>query len=382
MTNFAAKLSLLGCLVMLLHAGCADPPPRPSGNIVKLGVIGPFSGPDAAVGASGYEGVELAVGLEPLLKNGDRIELVKIDDQSSPKLCIEAYDQLSDLDVAAVLLLSRSNSALALAPRARVHRIPIIATIASHPDLTEKNPHLIQLSFDDAFQGSVAAMYLRDDMLLRRAAIIGEPADIHARSLADEFARQFAEANGTIVEYLPLNGIGTNLTEKLSEWRQQRADVIYAPVQSHLLLDILRGLRTLHWDPVVMAGDGVLSEMLLKYPDEVALTEGIIATVTYSSRVPRTAFGQRLQASYLETHNQSGSIFTVLGGEGAALIMEALNRADNGDAARDIQKQLRSINGFEAFSGILSIGSNGKVIRPVYVSTVKQGKLEFLVRVY
>ena len=108
----------------------------------------------------------------------------------------------------------------------------------------------------------------------------------------------------------------------------------------------------------------------------------MLATVTYSSRVQPTAFGRRLQASYLEAHNQSGSIFTVLGGEGVALLREALNRVENGYAPRDIQQQLRSINGFEAFSGLLSIGSNGKVIRPVYVSTISQGKLEFLARVY
>ena len=63
-------------------------------------------------------------------------------------------------------------------------------------------------------------------------------------------------------------------------------------------------------------------------------------------------------------------------------MIEALDHAAAGYEPRDVQQQLRQIKGFEAYSGVISIGSDGKTIRPVYVSTISQGKLEFLARVY
>ena len=125
---------LLACLAIAL-CGCADHELEPSGKVVRVGVIGPLSGPDETVGLSGLQGVELALGLQTHLDNGDRIELVKRDDRGDPELCAAAYDEMDDLDIAAILVLSRSNSALELSRRARTHRIPIVATVASHPDL-------------------------------------------------------------------------------------------------------------------------------------------------------------------------------------------------------------------------------------------------------
>jgi branched-chain amino acid transport system substrate-binding protein len=369
-------------LAVVFAAGCAEEVLQPSGDVVRIGVIGPFSGPDKAMGESGMQGVKLALELQPLLDNGDRIELVKLDDHSLPESCRDAYEQMDDLDIASVLVLSRSSSVLALAPRARLHHIPIIATIASHPELTETNPDLIQLTLDDAFQGSAAAMFLRDELFLRRGAIIGDPTDIHARALADEFAAQFKSANGKIVEYLLLNDNGTNITATLATWQRHGVEFIFAPVQAHHLLELMRALRRLDWNPVVMAGDGTLAEISLEYPAELGLAEGILATYLYSRQQPHTRFGQRLHALYKARGEESGSVFTILGAEGTALLITALNRTPPGYDHRDVQRQLRQINGFEGFSGTVSIGSNGKVIRPVYIGTIKRGKFENLVRVY
>jgi branched-chain amino acid transport system substrate-binding protein len=369
-------------IAVVFATGCAEEILQPSGNVVRIGVIGPFSGPDSAVGESGMQGVELTVASQPLLNNGDRIELVKMDDRSLPEACRDAYDQMDDLDIAGVLVLSRSSSALALAPRARIHRIPIIATIASHPELTKNNPHLIQLTLDDAFQGAAAAMFLRDEMFLRRGAIMGEPADLHARALADEFAAQFKNAKGTIVEYLPLHGDGTNITASLAAWQRDDVEFIYAPVQAHRLLQLKRALLALDWDPVVMAGNGTLAEMSLEYPTEMALAEGILATDLYSRQQQRTRFGQKLHELYKASGEELGSIFTVLGSEGTALLIHALNRTPPGYASQAVQRQLRLINGFEAYGGTISVGSDGQVIRPVYIGTIKRGRLQSLVRVY
>ena len=83
MVGYTKCSCLLACLAIAL-CGCADHELEPSGKVVRVGVIGPLSGPDETVGLSGLQGVELALGLQTHLDNGDRIELVKRDDRGAP----------------------------------------------------------------------------------------------------------------------------------------------------------------------------------------------------------------------------------------------------------------------------------------------------------
>ena len=64
-------------IVFLIATGCDKP--RESfvtGRSVKIGVIGPITGPDKALGESGLSGVKTALKLQPILYNNSKVELV------------------------------------------------------------------------------------------------------------------------------------------------------------------------------------------------------------------------------------------------------------------------------------------------------------------
>jgi branched-chain amino acid transport system substrate-binding protein len=370
-------------LLVVLAVGCRRPERVASGRVVRVGVIGPLTGADAQVGKSGLLGVELALGLRPLLANGDTVELVVLDDGSTPEGCADAYKEMSERDVVAVLVLSRSGSALELEHRARVYRLPIIAAIASHPELTEGNSYAVQLCPDDRFQGSVAAMFLRDEMLFTRAVVVDDPSDVHAAALAEAFARKFDDATGLVVGRFAFSAATrTNLVGHLEQWREEKVRLVYAPLQAHRLLEIMRGMKELDWHPTVMAGDGALSEIMLEHREELPLVEGLVATDTHGGESYRTPFGQAIWAAYQAQDIELGTTFTVLGAEGMSLLLEALDHVDPNGDSRDLLEQLRAIDNFEGFTGTLSVGEDGRVIRPVYVNTIREGHLDCLVRVY
>ena len=369
-------------LLALSVVGCSAPKQEPSGRIVKVGVIGPFSGSDVAVGKSALLGVELALAQRPLLMNGDRVELVVLDDASSPEGCADAYKEMADRDVVAVLVLSRSNSALALAHRTRIYRLPIIATVASHPELTEDNSYIVQLSPDDRFQGSAAAMFLRDEMLFNRAVVVEDASDLHAASLAAAFVHKFEGANGVVVDRFEFADGVTNLSARLVAWQRQKTRLVYAPVQAHKLLELLRGLKAMGWQPTVMAGDGALSEIILEYREELGLVEGLMATDVHGGESRRNPFGRALWDSYQSQEQRLGTTFTILGAEGMALLLQALDHTASPEDPREILEQLSQIHRFEGVAGILSVGDDRRVTRPVYVNIIRDSRLECLVRVY
>lgn len=374
---------MLALLMALVATGCRqDPVIEPSGRTVKVGVIGPFSGPDAFVGKSGLEGVEVALSHHPLLANGDRVELLVEDDLGQPEETVEALERLDDKGVAAVILLSRSNSALFLADRRHWKKIPVVATTASHPALTETSPHFVQLTFDDAFQSAVAALFLRDELLLERAAVISDPDDEHSRFLAENFVERFGEANGVVVQHLVLPDKTMDLREPLANLQREDVQVLYVPTRAGLLLHVAGSLREMGWQPVIMTSDGLLSEIMLKHQDKLGLIDGIMATDMHSSLLLKTTYGEDISGLFLEQEREYGSTFTILGSEGASILVQALDRCRPPYEPQDVQRQLRMTRSFEGFSGPLSIGRDGKAIRPVYVNTMRGQKLEFMVKVY
>lgn len=370
-------------LSIVLVVGCSrELVIEPSGRTVKIGVIAPLSGSDEAVGKSGLQGVELARALHPLLHNGDQLELIIEDDQTDPEKAVEALDRLDAQGVAAILVLSLSNTVLALSEQARRHGRPLLATIATHPDLTRENPHLVQLSFDDALQAAVAALFLRDELLLSRAAVFSEPDAAHSKFLADEFISQFTEANGTVQDHVQMSGTNSLEKTRLQAMKEDGVEVLYLPVRAEHVLHIARRMNEINWQPRVMSSDGLLSELLLNHADEVHLAQNFMATDMHSSLLAKTSYGKDIVTAYEQLDQPLGSTFTVLGSEGLSILFTALNRTAPPYAARDLQRQLRRIKHFEGYAGVIAISGNGKAIRPVYVNRITDRKLEYVVKVY
>ena len=100
------SILLLICSVFIIiaAAGCEnDVQPISTGKPVKVGVIGPLSGPDKEWGANGLAGIKTALKLQPLLNNGSKIELVIKDDQNNPELTRQALAKLAEDDVLIML---------------------------------------------------------------------------------------------------------------------------------------------------------------------------------------------------------------------------------------------------------------------------------------
>ena len=102
--------------------------------------------------------------MQPLLDNGDRIEIVFKDDQDDPERSVRALKELVENEkVSAVLTFSSSGPVLAMAKVADIYRTPILAALATHPEVTQTSEFVSQVCFDNQLQGKVAALFVRDE---------------------------------------------------------------------------------------------------------------------------------------------------------------------------------------------------------------------------
>ncbi|MBI1852596.1 MAG: ABC transporter substrate-binding protein [Planctomycetes bacterium] len=184
----------MGILVVAI-AGCS--PPR----AVRVGVIVPRSGANAAFGEQFERGLALALEASP-----NRIELDVRDDEADPSRSAELVGDLaSDERVVAIVGSVTGPCCLAAAGRAQLLGIPLLSPAGTDPRIAEGCEWVFQTCFTDSQQGTEMAAFakLRD---FRRVAILEDLTNDYSIGLAASFADAFLKGGGEIVDEAAYRG--------------------------------------------------------------------------------------------------------------------------------------------------------------------------------
>lgn len=377
-------LSAILVPLIFLVSGCYSPSPvAPSGVVVKVGFIGPRQGSDLSQGQDTLEGVLAAQAIMPLLNNGDRIEVITEDSGDDPAATRRAMQKLvQEGDVSVLLLGLDSGRLLQVSQFAESLQTPAIALIATHPDIVSGSAYINQLCFDDDTQGTVAAIFVRDELLIKRAAVIVDPGEPHSKYLQVAFEKKFSNTGGVLTGSHAVTEVDEVLLRHL---QARETELLYLPVSAQTVLQVRSILEEIDWSPEIMAGDGLLASVLGKFPEQAGNIEGIYATDLFSDRgdfVRHWSLGRAAEASFDDLFDSEVSTFTDLGVEGYAIMVHAMNQCLPGTDRQCINTAIRSTENFEGTMAKISIDSSGRATRPVYVNTIESGLLDSVVKVY
>jgi branched-chain amino acid transport system substrate-binding protein len=376
-------VSILICIVFWL-GGCDQKPAiTPSGKTIKVGIIAPFSGSDHAKGKEGLKGMETAMQLLPYLQNGDRIEFVAEDDKDDPALTVKLLKKLvKEVKVSAIITFSSTSPVLAMAKVADEYRTPILAALATHPDITKHNGFISQLCFDDDFQGTVAAVFVRDDLLIDKVAVFRDLDSVYSSHLAAKFKSKFKSIGGEITDTVSLTQETGDLSKVIKSVHDNTPELLYLPISAKDLVRVVREVRKLRWKPEMMGSDGLVSTMLAQHKEEIDLVDGMLATDFFAHGMPLTPFGERARDKHRENHKVSRTAYVALGVEGYAILLDAMNRCSDPADRECINNQIRSTTNFKGIIGNITIGPNGKAQRPLTINSILGGRSKFIFKVY
>jgi len=355
--------------------------PKRSGKVVKIGVIAPFSGPYKGWGESSVQGVKTALALKPYLLNGDQVELILEDDQNDSEITRKSLHKLAAEDkVAAIMIFSSSAVVLEIVDEVEKYKIPVFALIATHPEITS-GKWVTQFAVDDKLQGTIAALYVIDELLIEHAGVVVNEDDPHSLWLADEFSRKFKEAGGRI-NRVAINDSFTDFSKFVSGFRGSGLKFLYLPLNAEQVVLIEEEMSTMAWKPKVMVSDGLLSRIQLEFADKIDIVNGMLAPEVYSSSLPRTEYGRNVRSIFNKKFDDVGTVFTGLGCEGTSVLLGAIDRCEDSSDRPCINQMLRSTNGFDGIFGKLYIGANGKTERPVFINMINGDELNLVVKIY
>jgi len=354
-----------------------------SGKKIKIGVIGPISGTFAAQGKNGFEGLQAARKVQPLLNDGAAIEFLVEDDQNDPTRTIAALKKLAETDkVAAILVFSNSSSVLALEPFADRYKTPVIVILATHPDISKKSKYVTQVCFDDIFQGSVAALFVRDELLIEKVAIIENPENPHSTRLATEFRHKFVATGGLITDFLKISDDVDDLPAVMDNLRLKKTQLLYMPIKAKCLFKVIKANREIEWHPEMMSGDGLLASVLMTFTDDLRLLNGLMATEFFGDRIADNDYEKRLRKVYVSLFDHSPTTYSGLGAEAYGLLFDALNRCRDPHNRQEINEKIRQTTDFQGLSGKITITATGKAKRSLFVDMIEDGQLREIVKVY
>jgi len=374
---------LLMALVCTLCFACTEEQivSEPSGKVVKIGFVGPLSGETSGLGDNSLLGVKIALHLQPYLLNGDRPEIVVADDKNDPENTTRAMEKLvKEEDVSAILLASTSKAVLSATDFIDRQKIPVIALAATHPDVA-RGDYTTQLLFDDELQGTVAALYVLDEMIIDRAAVFVEPEGVHSRHLAETFLHKFVESGGE-AERIEYPSDKNKLEKILLRLKESGVMFLYLPLHGPSVVEIERICQKLDYDPQVMLSDGVLSRIILGYNNDLSLVEGMFAADFYSSAVLTNGYGKKVLRAYNDNFSSPKTTYTALGAEGMSILLAAMDRCGSSDDTECINRSIHNTNDFQGINSNISISSDGRVERPIFINRIVNSKLQFEVMVY
>ncbi|MCZ8284247.1 MAG: ABC transporter substrate-binding protein, partial [Bacteroidia bacterium] len=138
-------------------------------NPLKIGVIGPFTGPSADFGVPMLNGIQQAVDEINAVGGylGRKVEIVRKDDQGNPDVGLKMSQELAAEKVIAVLGFCNTGVAAKSLGVFQDNKLPLIIPCATGSPLTAKYPGPESYIFRTSAKDGIQAPFVVDDILKR-----------------------------------------------------------------------------------------------------------------------------------------------------------------------------------------------------------------------
>ncbi len=183
-------------LALLVLSGCAAKP-----EVIKIGYIGPLSGPSAVLGMDAIKAIEIAA--EEINAAGGiddvPVQIIAEDDQYIPAKTLTAYQKLVKVDGVDVLLVSTYGGVFTISDRAKEDGVIIIDPLDCNDELAALNENIFCVATETESIGTSLADHLITQGKTK-AGLLYSTKDNFMSLVAAAFKKRFAASGGLTAE--------------------------------------------------------------------------------------------------------------------------------------------------------------------------------------
>ncbi|MFM9975664.1 MAG: branched-chain amino acid ABC transporter substrate-binding protein [Beijerinckiaceae bacterium] len=330
---------------------------------LKVGVIGPVTGPNAAFGkqltdgaAQAFADINAKGGLL-----GRKLVAVTGDDASDPKQGVSVANKLTSEGVKHVIGPFNSGVTMPVSEIYAENGAILITPSATNPKITERGLwNVFRTCGRDDQQGAVAASYLAKNFQGKKVAIVHDKTT-YGQGLADETRKAMNAAGIKEVLYEGVNTGEKDFSALITKAKAAAVDVIYwggLHTEGGL---IVRQMRDQGVRAPMMSGDGITSDEFATIAGPGA--EGTLMTFPPDPRKRPEAAAVLASFKAKGINPEAYTLYTYAAVEVMAQAAEATKTLDS----KKIAEYIRTGVAFKTVIGELKFDKKGDITRPDYV---------------
>jgi branched-chain amino acid transport system substrate-binding protein len=333
---------------------------------IKMAMIGPITGPNAAFGAQIKNGVEQAVADINAAGGilGRKIVLSFGDDVSDPKQGVSVANKLSAEGVKYVVGPFNSGVTMPASEVYQENGVLEITPSATNPKVTERGLwNIFRTCGRDDQQGEVAGAYIVKNYKGKKIAVVHDKTT-YGQGLADETRKAMGKGGMKEVLYEGVNIGEKDFSALVSKIKGTGADLVYwggLHTEGGLLVRQMRdqGVKT-----VVMGADGITT-------DEFAAVggPGVEGTLMTYGPDPRKNPAAKAAVEKFRAKKFEPEAYTLYSYAAVEIIKQAAEAAKTLDTKK-VAAQMKSGQKFKTVLGELSFDKKGDLTKLDYVMYV------------
>jgi len=340
-------------LILAVFLSCSQK--NDGDGTIKIGFIGPLTGPAASYGIPQKNGAALAAeeintagGL-----NGKKIEIIYEDSQMDPNKALSAVKKLIDIDkVSSVIGETTTAGTLAIADTANKNKVVLISPSASGAKVTDAGDYVFRISPSDTFQATIAAKLIFE-IGFKKGAIVFTNDDWGA-GIEKALREDFSKLGGTIVASEGCTPGTQDFRTQLTKIKALKPDFIYIPLYPAESAIFLRQVKELNVPGQIIGADNFSEKAILKTAGKAA--EGVIFTMPSS---PSSKAYEEFAKKYKAKFNEDASYSAAAAYDCVNILFQVMKKA--GTVGENIKNALYSIQDFAGISGKIGFDKNGDV---------------------
>lgn len=277
-----------------------------AGSVLKLGVTGPLTGPNAAYGNAVANGVDLAVkeinaagGV-----NGMTLELKVEDDEADPEKVINAYNNLKDWGMQMFVGATTSGATISVAAETANDNMFQITPSGSAVECVA-NENAFRVCFADPDQGTASAKYIGENKLATKVAIIYDSSSEYSSGVREAFVKEAPnEGIEVVADEAFTADTNTDFSVQLDKAKEAGAELVFLPIYYQEASVILKQAADKGFDPIFFGCDGMDGILTVENFD-TSLAEGLMLLTPFSpTEESSKKFTEDYMAAYEVEPNQ------------------------------------------------------------------------------
>ena len=276
-----------------------------SGEVFKIGGIGPVTGAAAVYGLAVKNGAQIAVdeinadgGI-----NGYQIDFQFQDDEHDAEKSVNAYNTLKDWGMQMLMGTVTSAPCVAVADKTMADNMFQITPSGSSVECAQ-NPNVFRVCFSDPDQGAASATYIAENKLADKIAVIYDSSDVYSSGIYEKFASEAANHGLDIVAAEACTADSNkDFSTQLQKAKDAGADLVFLPIYYTEASLILNQANTMGYAPKFFGCDGM--DGILQVDNfDTKLAEGLMLLTPFAADAD-DELTQKFVTAYKEKYGET-----------------------------------------------------------------------------